>query len=92
MQHFGRFLFKFLIVLHISVKGARYNLMDLSNEIFDATKGALESLPTTIPTPGEFFELSKNVVIGFPYQIAFELINRFCKYDSHKMKTLIDKM
>lgn len=57
----------------------RFNIFDIASELIDATKGAIESLPLTIPKPDEFFELGKNALFGIPYQVAFELINQFCE-------------
>lgn len=53
-------------------------LTGMLEEITQATTGFLGSLPNAIPTPEQFFTLSKNAIIGLPYQVAYTLINQFC--------------
>lgn len=75
-----RFLLYLTVLLFVSHDGycAEYHMSDIISVLTHATVGALESIPRSIPSPSKFFELSKNVLIGFPYEIAYALINDFC--------------
>lgn len=55
-----------------------FHLGDIFSLFAQATTGALESIPRSIPTPEEFFTFTKNALIGYPYTIAYSLINQFC--------------
>lgn len=74
------FVYCLTVLLFISHDGhcLEFSLGDVVGELTKATKGALESIPSSIPTPDELFSLSKNALIGFPYEIVYTLINQFC--------------
>lgn len=74
------FVYCLTVLLFISHDGhcQEFSLGDVVGELARATTGALESLPKSIPTPDDFFALSKNALIGFPYQAVYTLINQFC--------------
>ncbi|XP_031628399.1 vitellogenin-1-like [Contarinia nasturtii] len=75
-----RFFAYLTVLLFISHDGycVEFHMSDVFSVLTHATVGALESIPRSIPSPSKFFELSKNVLIGFPYEIAYALINDFC--------------
>lgn len=55
-----------------------FHISDILNIATQATTGVLESIPRSIPSPFEFFNLGKNALIGLPYKVAYSLINQFC--------------
>ena len=69
------YLIGLLFILH---DGHCAGLGDTFGELVEAATGALESIPKSIPTPKEFFNLSKNTIIGLPYVVVYTLINQFC--------------
>lgn len=75
------FVYCLTVLLFISHDGhcVEFSLGDVVDVFAKATTGALESIPSSIPKPDEFFALSKNALIGFPYQVVYTLINQFCK-------------
>ncbi|XP_055297238.1 vitellogenin-1-like [Sitodiplosis mosellana] len=66
-------------------------LFDLVGELVDATKGALGSIPSLIPTPEEFFSLSKNTFIGLPNQVVFAFFNQFCNMALNSNSVFVKK-
>lgn len=69
------YLIGLLFILH---DGHCAGLGDAVGELFKAATGAMEAIPKSIPTPKEFFNLSKNTFIGLPYVVVYKLINQFC--------------
>lgn len=71
----------FLCVLWcIALNGcSAFRLIDIGDEMFQATTGVLQSIPRVIPSPTQFFSMSKNIIFGLPFDITFNLINNFCK-------------
>jgi len=41
--------------------------------------GIVKKVPDVIPTPEALFQASKNVVAGYPFDVAFRIINVFCR-------------
>lgn len=58
---------------------AQFNIFDISNQLLDATRGAFENLPSLFSPPNDFINLSKNIIFGYPCEIAIGLVNRFCE-------------
>lgn len=58
----------------------RFRLGDVINSAEDATKGIALHLDNVLPTPEEFFDLGKNLILGYPVERAFSAINSFCEY------------
>lgn len=55
-------------------------IFDVSRELIRSAVNVLPNITQIIPTPTAFFELSKNAILGFPFQIAFDLFNIYCEY------------
>lgn len=77
---------KLLVILSVvlaigsSASGFKYEFGDLSKGTIGATTGIIGKVPDVIPTPTEFFQTSKNLAAGYPFDVAFQLINAFCKF------------
>lgn len=56
----------------------QYKFIDALHELRDTTVGAVQSL-FSFPTKEEFFEMSKNGILGYPVGAVFAFINEFCK-------------
>lgn len=56
-----------------------FSIKDLSSTALQAAKGIASTIPDIVPSPNDFFQLSKNVVAGYPFEIAASIINQFCK-------------
>lgn len=54
-------------------------LKDISQSAVDTTKGVLEKIPDVIPSPEDIFQSAKNLIAGYPLDIAASAINTFCK-------------
>lgn len=55
------------------------SLSDLGKSLGDTAKGVASQIPNAIPTPEEFFHLGKNVLAGYPFDVAFRIVNTFCE-------------
>lgn len=78
MKVFGYIVLVILLIMH-SVKGDA-TIFDVSTEIIRSAVNVIPNITQIIPTPTEFFELSKNAILGFPFPIAFDLFNLYCEY------------
>lgn len=58
----------------------RFRLGDLINSAADTGRGLALNLDNAIPTPDEFFNLGKNLLLGLPIERAFTAINTLCEY------------
>ncbi len=58
----------------------RFRLGDIINSAEDTGRGIALHADNVIPTPEEFFNLGKNLLVGYPFERAFDAINKFCKY------------
>lgn len=80
-------VFKFIVFVCIllceSRSGSASLIGDAIGQISKSSVGILKQIPRSIPTPNEFFELSKNAILGYPSTVVFDLINNFCKYPIH---------
>lgn len=56
-----------------------FSLGDVGKSLTDTAKGVASQIPNVIPTPEEFFQLSKNVIAGYPFDVAFRIVNTFCE-------------
>lgn len=52
---------------------------DIGKFIFDTAKGIVSQIPAAIPSPEDFFQITKNVIAGYPFDIAFRIVNAFCE-------------
>lgn len=57
-----------------------FGLGDLSTSGLNLGKGIIEKVPDVIPTPTALFQLGKNVIAGYPFDLASRAINTFCEY------------
>lgn len=55
-----------------------FGIKDIGKSIADASKGIANKIPDVIPSPDEFFQSAKNVIAGYPFDVAFRAINQFC--------------
>lgn len=58
----------------------RFRLGDIINSASDTGRGLALNFDNVIPTPDEFFNFGKNILVGYPIERAFTAINAFCKY------------
>lgn len=58
----------------------KFRLGDIINSAADTGRGLALNLDNVIPTPDEFFNFGKNLLVGYPIERAFTAINTFCKY------------
>lgn len=71
-------------LLVISLQCNQFHSLDISfgdigKSVSDTARGVASQIPKAIPSPKEFFELSKNVVAGYPFDVAFRIVNTFCE-------------
>lgn len=52
---------------------------DLTKSSMDLGKGLIDKVPDVIPSPNALFQMGKNVIAGYPFDIASRAINTFCK-------------
>lgn len=62
-----------------NVHGLSFGVKDLGKSVIDTGIGIAKKVPDIIPTPDALFQAGKNVVAGYPFDIAFKIINTFCK-------------
>lgn len=58
----------------------RFRLGDIINSAEDTGRGIALHVDNVIPTPEAFFNLGKNLLVGYPLERAFSAINTFCEY------------
>lgn len=72
-----------LCVLSFSLHDGSCSLIgDLIRQGIHTAAGAIKSIPKLIPTPKEIFELGKNALIGLPLELALNVFNEVCKFNS----------
>lgn len=76
----GQLLGNFLKTAIDNSRSHRFRLGDVINSAEDASKGIALHIDNVIPTPEAFFNLGKNLIIGYPIERAFNAINTFCEY------------
>lgn len=54
------------------------DLKDVGKSVTDAAKGVIAKIPDVIPKAEDFFQSAKNVIAGYPFDLAFRAINTFC--------------
>lgn len=59
-----------LLLLKLFSSSESINLKNIGKAAIDVTKGVAEKIPDVIPSPGEFFEYSKNVIAGYPFELV----------------------
>lgn len=68
------------ILLCTLQNGSGGRIGDFLGQVTLTAGGALKELPFKLKTPNEIFERAKNVVLGFPSIIAFDIVHEFCKF------------
>lgn len=59
-----------LILLKFSTSTESIDLKNIGKAAVDVTKSVAEKIPDVIPSPSEFFEYSKNVIAGYPFELV----------------------
>lgn len=55
-------------------------LSDAAKSGYDIVSGVAQKIPDAIPSADAIFSSSKNLIAGYPFEVAFKAINLFCKY------------
>lgn len=55
-------------------------LTDAAKSTVDIVSGVAKKIPDAIPSADAIFSASKNLIAGYPFEVAFKAINLFCKY------------
>lgn len=61
------------------INGLSIGLGDLTKGAVDVGTGVITKIPDVVPSPTDFFQSTKNLVAGYPFDVTFKLINTFCK-------------
>lgn len=54
-------------------------LTDAARSTVDIVSGVAQKIPDAIPSADAIFSASKNLIAGYPFEVAFKAINLFCK-------------
>lgn len=52
---------------------------DVVKSVSDIVEGVVSKIPAAIPTPREYFQMKKNLLVGYPFVVAFRIVNTFCE-------------
>lgn len=52
---------------------------DIGKSIVSVAKGIASKIPDVIPSTEELLQTGKNIIVGYPFDVAFRVLNRFCK-------------
>lgn len=74
------FLLYLLLVFKFYGQSESLDFKDVGKSVTDAAKGVIEKIPDVIPKPEDFFQSAKNVIAGYPFDLAFRAINSFCEF------------
>lgn len=80
MKWLAVFCLCFCVFLNGQTNVNGFDLKDISKSAKDAVGGIVNKIPDVIPSPEDFFQSAKNVIAGYPFDIAAKLINMFCKF------------
>lgn len=69
-----------------NVIGLSLKLPDIGRAVIDTGVGVVSKVPDVIPRPEDLFQLGKNAIAGYPFDLAFKAINTFCKYKIRRIK------
>lgn len=76
-------LFDFCLTVLLFISYNAYCIEFESGDIFDeigaATKAGFLSVPEMIPKPEQFGEMTKNALIGYPYEVVYKIIDTICE-------------
>lgn len=54
-------------------------LTDAAKSTVDIASGVAKKIPDSIPSADAIFSASKNLIAGYPFEVAFKAINLFCE-------------
>lgn len=54
------------------------NIPDISKSLVDIASGVAQKIPESIPSPDAIFSASKNLIAGYPIELALSAVNVFC--------------
>lgn len=79
MEFFSRFLHIFSIFILLFTLNAT-SPMSVLNDVGRSavSKGVIGRIPEVIPKPEDIFQAGKNLIAGYPFEKAFDVINTFC--------------
>lgn len=67
-----------LIILNVAnVMG--FSISEIGKSAIDSAKGVFEKVPDVLPSPDSIFQAGKNLIAGYPIEVAIKAINTFCK-------------
>lgn len=69
----------FSVLLVHSVHCLSFGIRDIGKSLIDTGKGVIDKVPDVIPSADTLFQLGKNAIAGYPFDVAFKVINTFCK-------------
>lgn len=76
MKVFG---FVFSVLLVHNVHCVSFGIRDIGKSAIDTGRGVINKLPDVIPSADGLFQLGKNAIAGYPFDVAFKVINTFCR-------------
>ncbi|XP_031628395.1 hepatic triacylglycerol lipase-like [Contarinia nasturtii] len=53
-------------------------LLNIGASAVNIIKGVIEKIPEVIPSAEAFFQYSQNIIMGYPFEKVFQVINSFC--------------
>lgn len=80
MKLFVVFGFVFSALLVHNIHCLSFGIKDVGKSVVNTGVGVLSKVPDAIPTPEALFQSGKNIIAGYPFDVAFKLINTFCKW------------
>lgn len=70
----------YLLVFKFYGQSESVDLKDVGKSVADTAKGVIAKIPDVIPNAEDFFQSAKNVIAGYPFDLAFRAINSFCEF------------
>lgn len=71
------------LIVVLATRCESIDFKDIGKSVVDVAKGVANKIPEVIPNPEEFFQSAKNVIAGYPFDVAFRAINQFCENSRH---------
>lgn len=68
----------FILLFTLNAISSVSVLKDVSRSAVSVTKGVIGKIPEVIPSPEDIFQAGKNLIAGYPFEKAFDVINTFC--------------
>lgn len=65
----------------------KFSLGNVAESGVNTIAGVVSKLPSIIPSPEAMLQLTKNGLAGYPIEVIFTAINKFCKYFSFVNQT-----